>query len=41
LAGVQDTFARVLQLGENAAVEDFIALLPHVSAVRPSPGPEL
>ncbi|MHB8188368.1 MAG: hypothetical protein ACYDDU_20330 [Dermatophilaceae bacterium] len=41
LAGVQDAFARVLQLGENAAVEDFIALLPLVSAVRPSPGPEL
>ena len=41
LAGVQDAFARVLQLGENGAVEDFMALLPHVSAVRPSPGPEL
>ena len=41
LAAVQDAFARVLQLGENAAVEDFVALLPHVPAVRPSPGPAL
>ena len=41
LAAVKNAFARVLQLGEHAAVEDFIALLPHVPAVRPSPGPEL
>ena len=41
LAAVKDTFARALQFGEHLAVEDFVALLPHMSAVRPSPGPEL
>ena len=41
LAAVETAFARALQFGEHAAVEDFVALLPNVSAVRPSPGPEL
>ena len=41
LAAVQDAFARALQFGEQAAVEDFVTLLPHVPADRRSPGPEL
>ena len=41
LAAALDAFARWPQLGEHSSVEDFVALLPHVSAVRPAPGPEL
>ena len=41
LAAVKNAFAAALQIGEHAAVEDFLALLPHVSAARPSAGPEL
>ena len=41
LAAVENAFARALQFGEHAAVEDFVTLLPHVTAVRPAPGPEL
>ena len=41
LVAVENAFARALQLGEHMAVEDFVALLPHVSAARPSSGPEL
>ena len=40
LAAVEDAFARAARLGEHAAVEDFLALLPHVSAARTSAGPE-
>jgi hypothetical protein len=41
LAAVKNAFAAALPIGEHAAVEDFLALLPHVSAARPSAGPEL
>ena len=41
LAVAEDAFARALQFGEHAAVEDFVTLLPHVPADRRSPGPEL
>ena len=41
LAAVENAFASALQIGEHSAVEDFVALLPHVSAARSSAGPEL
>jgi hypothetical protein len=41
LAAVENAFARSPRLGEHPSVEDFIALLPKVSAVRPTPMPEL
>jgi len=41
LAAVENAFASALQIGEHSAVEDFVALRPHVSAARPSAGPEL
>ncbi|MHB8184470.1 MAG: hypothetical protein ACYDDU_00020 [Dermatophilaceae bacterium] len=41
LAAIQDAFAHALHSGEHAACEDFVALLPNVTAVRPSPGPGL
>ena len=41
LAAVENAFTRWPQLGEHPSVEAFVALLAHVSAVRPSPGPEL
>ena len=40
-AAVQDAFARAPRLGEHVAVEDFVALLPHVPAVRACLGLEL
>ena len=41
LAAVENAFAAALQIGEHAAVEDFVTLLPNVHADRRSPGPEL
>ena len=41
LAAVENALASALQIGENSAVEYFVALLPNVSAARPSVGPEL
>jgi hypothetical protein len=40
LIEVEDAFGRALPLGEQVAVEEFVALLPNLSAVRPSPVPE-
>ena len=41
LAAVEDACAHVPQFGEHPSVEDLVALLPHMPASRPSPGPEL
>ena len=41
LAAALDAFARWPRLGEHPSVEDFVALLPNVTASRPTPGPEL
>jgi hypothetical protein len=41
LTAVEDAFGRALRLGEQVAVEDFVALLPNVVAVRLSGRPEL
>jgi hypothetical protein len=38
---VEDAFGRAQRLGEQVAVEEFVALLPKLSAVRPFPVPEL
>ena len=41
LAAVEDAFARASRLGEHPSVEAFVTLLPRVSAVCPTAGPEL
>ena len=41
LAAALDAIARWPRLGEHPSVEDFVALLPNVTASRPTPGPEL
>jgi hypothetical protein len=40
LAAVEDAFALASRLGEHAAVEDFVSLLPSVHPDHRSPGPE-
>jgi hypothetical protein len=41
LAAVENACAHVPQFGEHPSVENLVALLPHMPASRPSPGPEL